>query len=238
MESECWLSMDYHYCKCLTGLGTYNVVLFYHGLYENIKDIHPLAKFLSIKLVVFATFWQEVIVVLAVDVHFIGDTETYTSNQVSSGIQDFLICIEMFIAAVLHLWVWPPTEFSDAKGELPKLTRVLNPIDLLVDMHAHLVQPVISTVRKRKIQISATRSIDSDQADSTRIEETKITIESNEKSPMSMKSPISVEMASLSKKHESDTDSSDDDFDAIKSGGAIRDTSKRGPHPNTAPKPS
>jgi len=140
----------------------YNVVLFYHGLYENLKRIKPLAKFLSIKLVVFATFWQAFLIVIAIDVHFLGDTQTYTSNQVSSGINSFMVCIEMAIAAVAHFWVWPANEFENSRGNLPRLVSVLNPRDLIVDMHLFLVQPVIDRVahhRKTIPRITSTGEV-------------------------------------------------------------------------------
>jgi len=98
-------------------------------------------------LVVFATFWQAVIVVCAIDVHFLGDTETYTSNQVSGGINAFMICIEMAIAALAHIWVWPAKEFENVKGDSPKLSHILNPVDLIRDMYLFLIQPVIRAVK-------------------------------------------------------------------------------------------
>jgi len=171
----------------------YNVVLFYHGLYQNIKNIRPLAKFLSIKLVVFATFWQGVIVVMAVDVHFLGATQTYTSNQVAAGIQDFMICIEMAVAAALHIWVWPPKEFANYKAPPPSLWQILNPIDLLVDMHSHLVQPVLQQVTRRKINVTEKETrINSDGNLVTYTTETKIVIETPQTSP-------GIEMASPKK---------------------------------------
>lgn len=33
---------------------------------------------------------------------------TYTATDVAEGLQDFLICIEMFIAALAHAYAFPP----------------------------------------------------------------------------------------------------------------------------------
>jgi hypothetical protein len=32
--------------------------------------------------------------------------KTWTSDQIAVGLQDFLICIEMFIISLLHTWVF------------------------------------------------------------------------------------------------------------------------------------
>lgn len=33
---------------------------------------------------------------------------TYTATDVAEGLQDFLICIEMFLAALAHAYAFPP----------------------------------------------------------------------------------------------------------------------------------
>src|SRR4051794_10800893 len=67
------------------------------------------APFLS-----FFTFWQSVLVAGLVHFHILGGTETYTSENVSTGLQDFIICIEMMLASLVHLYAFPHKEF--AKG--------------------------------------------------------------------------------------------------------------------------
>jgi hypothetical protein len=36
--------------------------------------------------------------------------EEWTSEDVAKGLQDYLICIEMFLAAIVHVFVFPHTD--------------------------------------------------------------------------------------------------------------------------------
>jgi len=91
----------------------YCLVLFYHSMHKEIQKIRPFAKFMCIKLVVFFTFWQGVGIAFLVYIGDIQSTTDYTADNVSGGIQDFIICIEMFLAALAHIYAFPYLEFSE-----------------------------------------------------------------------------------------------------------------------------
>ncbi|KAK9989882.1 hypothetical protein SO802_030121 [Lithocarpus litseifolius] len=80
----------------------YCLVKFYNVTHERLQSIKPLAKFISFKAIVFATWWQGVGIAL---LHTIGVLPK--EGKLQTGLQDFLICIEMAIAAVAHLYVFP-----------------------------------------------------------------------------------------------------------------------------------
>lgn len=44
---------------------------------------------------------------LLVAAGIIHDTRLYSADQLASGLQDFLVCIEMFLAAVAHKFAFP-----------------------------------------------------------------------------------------------------------------------------------
>lgn len=83
----------------------YCLVLFYIVLKEELNPIQPVGKFLCVKLVVFVSFWQAVLIALMVKVGIISDKHTWdwkSVKDVATGLQDFIICVEMFLAAIAH----------------------------------------------------------------------------------------------------------------------------------------
>jgi len=135
----------------------YCLVLFYHALHLKLKKIKPLAKFLAIKLVVFFTFWQSVLIAGLVELQFLNETQDYTNDQIAGGVQDFIICIEMLIAAIAHIWVFPPKEFIlEQNARVPQISRlasVFNPADLAIDMHTHILRPAGQRLQTRSKQV-------------------------------------------------------------------------------------
>lgn len=83
----------------------YCLVLFYRTLREELGPIKPVGKFLCVKMVVFVSFWQAVVIALLVKVGVISESRTWewaSVEAVATGLQDFIICVEMFLAAIAH----------------------------------------------------------------------------------------------------------------------------------------
>ncbi|XP_029615537.1 transmembrane protein 184C isoform X1 [Salmo trutta] len=83
----------------------YCLVLLYKALKDELSQIRPVGKFLCVKMVVFVSFWQAVLIAILVKVGVISDKHTWDWDNVeavATGLQDFIICVEMFVAAIAH----------------------------------------------------------------------------------------------------------------------------------------
>ena len=99
----------------------YCLVLFYTATRHELAPIRPLSKFLVVKAVVFLSYWQGIAISLAVWLGVIkaSDWAAYTAGDVAAGLQEFLICVEMFFAALAHAYAFPPSDYADPGGPPP-----------------------------------------------------------------------------------------------------------------------
>lgn len=58
----------------------------------------------------FFSYWQSVALAILARLGLIRSAEwsTYDADDVAAGLQNFLICVEMFLAAVMHAHAFPP----------------------------------------------------------------------------------------------------------------------------------
>ncbi|XP_056011831.1 transmembrane protein 184C-like isoform X2 [Ostrea edulis] len=99
----------------------YCLVLFYKAMKQELAPIRPVPKFLCVKFVVFFSFWQSVAIAILVKLDWIpqGGTWVFYHNihDVATGLQDFLICIEMFLAAIAHYYSFSHKPFIRSDNE-------------------------------------------------------------------------------------------------------------------------
>ena len=135
-------------------LALYGLFLFYFATKSMLKPYSPLIKFFTIKSVIFLTFWQGVLLALFEKVGIIEayEGETYegynkanlSAGTVAAGWQNFLICIEMFIASIALRFAFPHSAYlhsvPSTTGRVVtmqsisnNLKETMNPRDIMQD---------------------------------------------------------------------------------------------------------
>lgn len=141
----------------------YCLVLFYKAMRRELDPMSPLAKFLCIKAVVFFSFFQGVAIMFLMKAQFMHDIFKINSGdpdrdedlerQDSSIIQNFLICIEMFIAAVAHHYAFSYKPYVDEEYETGNCCHTFLLIwdisDVRSDLREHVY--VVSEGMKRRL---------------------------------------------------------------------------------------
>merc|ERR1719282_522578 len=99
------------------GWAMYNLVMFYHKVQPLLVNFRPLLKFISIKGIIFFTFWQGIVIFFLGHLGAIPDKfenssgEVWHRREIAKGLQHLLVCLEMPIFAFLHQRAYPlPTE--------------------------------------------------------------------------------------------------------------------------------
>ncbi|TKY75534.1 LAZ1 protein [Spatholobus suberectus] len=102
----------------------YCLVQFYTVTKDKLAHIKPLAKFLTFKSIVFLTWWQGVAIALLCTFGLFK-SPIAQGLQFKSSVQDFIICIEMGIASIVHLYVFPAKPYKLMGDRLPGSVSVL-----------------------------------------------------------------------------------------------------------------
>jgi len=98
-------------------ISMYFLILFYMAVKEELAGFNPVPKFLCIKSIIFFSFWQGVAIAVMVKIGWIHSVGSWTTDNVSNGLQDFIICIEMFIVSVVHRFVFAYEPFRNPNKE-------------------------------------------------------------------------------------------------------------------------
>lgn len=120
-ESSFDFETGYPYLAFITNMSQiwamYNLLLFYVVCKEDLIPLKPIPKFLCVKAVVFFTFWQSVLIAILASFDVLTSTTHYSKEELTVALQDFIICIEMAIAAIAHHYAFSYKDFHNP--ELP-----------------------------------------------------------------------------------------------------------------------
>ncbi|KIX09530.1 uncharacterized protein Z518_00610 [Rhinocladiella mackenziei CBS 650.93] len=91
-------------------IAMYCLIQFYVQIRADISQHKPLLKITAIKLVIFLSFWQTICISFLTSAGAIKPTDKVQTPDIKVGIPALLLCIEMAIFAVFHVWSfsWKP----------------------------------------------------------------------------------------------------------------------------------
>ncbi|KAH7886596.1 organic solute transporter Ostalpha-domain-containing protein [Phlebopus sp. FC_14] len=92
-------------------IALYGLFLFYGLTKDELVGRRPLAKFLSIKLIVMFTFYQS-FVFSALEGNVIKATQYWTETNIADGLNALTICIEMVFFSLLMMWAYTANEYK------------------------------------------------------------------------------------------------------------------------------
>lgn len=106
-----WTSVIYNISICWS---LYDLALFWVCMSADLQPFRPMPKFLCIKGIIFASWWQgfflSILVWLGAIPSFGGG---YTADNLAVAIQDALICFEMPLFAISHWYAFSWKDYAD-----------------------------------------------------------------------------------------------------------------------------
>ena len=121
-------------------LSLYALALFWVCMSEDLQPFRPVPKFLCIKLIIFASYWQGFFLSILQKLGAISNNVPgYTADNLAAAIQDALICCEMPIFAISHWYAFSWKDYADqtiSAARMPgkyALRDAFGPRDLIED---------------------------------------------------------------------------------------------------------
>ncbi|PSN71262.1 DUF300-domain-containing protein [Corynespora cassiicola Philippines] len=118
----------------------YALAMFWVCMVQDLKPFRPMPKFLCIKGIIFASYWQGFFLSILVWLRAIpDDVPGYSSDNLAAAIQDALICFEMPLFSLAHWYAFSWHDYADetiSAARLPvkyALRDAFGPLDLIQD---------------------------------------------------------------------------------------------------------
>ena len=93
-------------------IAMYCLIQFYVQIRGDIKEHKPLLKVAAIKLVIFLSFWQSIMISFLTSSGAVKASDTIQTPDIKIGIPAMLLDIEMAIFAIFHLWAFSYRPYS------------------------------------------------------------------------------------------------------------------------------
>ncbi|THH13905.1 hypothetical protein EW146_g6366 [Bondarzewia mesenterica] len=106
-----YISIIYNASICLS---LYCLAMFWLSISDDLKPFRPVPKFLCVKGILFFSFWQSIGISILVSAGVIKRLGPYIDKEhISLGLTDTLICLEMPLFAIAHMYAFAYTDYID-----------------------------------------------------------------------------------------------------------------------------
>lgn len=154
-------------------LSLYALFLFYFATKELLRPFEPVLKFLTIKAVIFLSFWQGMLLAILERCGVIPEVQILNGNlvgagTVAAGYQNFIICIEMLFAAIALRYAFTCQVYREKKENATTtvapmqsissgLKETMNPHDIVQDA-IHNFSPTYQQYTQQSMQDSEAKA--------------------------------------------------------------------------------
>lgn len=95
-----WLTVMYNFSVTLS---LYCLAMFWKILFDDLKPFKPVGKFLCVKLIIFASYWQGVLLAILNAFQILpGGSEAAENGSIGICIQNALLCVELIAFGIGH----------------------------------------------------------------------------------------------------------------------------------------
>jgi hypothetical protein len=100
-------------------IAMYCLIQFYVQIKDDIREHKPLLKVAAIKLVIFLSFWQSLLISFLTSTGAIKANKQIQTPDIKVGIPAMLLCIEMALFSIFHFWAfsWKPYTIGSKESE-------------------------------------------------------------------------------------------------------------------------
>mmetsp|Transcript_35446 Transcript_35446/g.89373 ORF Transcript_35446/g.89373 Transcript_35446/m.89373 type:complete len:480 (-) Transcript_35446:173-1612(-) len=126
-----WLALSNSTTQCWA---MYCLIWLYVTMHDELEQTRPMLKFICVKAVVFMSFWQSIVIMVLVQLDILTPSdlaphrdpgEQPTKAELATALNNVLICLEMFLAALAHANAFPAKEYYPPEPLTPTARRGL-----------------------------------------------------------------------------------------------------------------
>ncbi|XP_038276570.1 transmembrane protein 184A [Dermochelys coriacea] len=154
-------------------MALYALFLFYFATLELLRPFEPVLKFLTIKAIVFLSFWQGMLLAILEKCGVIPEVQIIDGKEVgagtvAAGYQNFIICIEMLFAAIALRYAFTCQVYREKKENSTAnvapmqsissgLKETMSPQDIVQDA-IHNFSPTYQQYTQQSMQEAETKA--------------------------------------------------------------------------------